>query len=146
MNKEFQDCLKKKNIREFPQAKGFVSKELRQAEADCLSAVDSLERGNYKWSTIQSYYSMFHSARALLYSKGYRERSHYCVIIAMRALYVEKGLLSLRLVEAMHLAKTLRENADYYGDFTKEAAAQLIEDAQKFLEEARKLLSELASD
>jgi uncharacterized protein (UPF0332 family) len=142
MSKEFQDCLDKKKIRKFPQAKSLVSKELEQAESDYSFAKDSFERGYYKWSTISAYYSMFHSARALLYQRGYRERSHYCLIIAIRALYVEKGLLSFRLVEAMQLAKTLRENADYYGDFSKESSTQILEDTGKFLEGAKKLTKE----
>jgi uncharacterized protein (UPF0332 family) len=83
---------------------------------------------------------MFHAGRALLYIHGYRERSHYCLIVAMRALYVEKGLLSHRLVESFQLGKTLRENADYYGEFSKEAAAQLLEDAHEFLEAAKGLI------
>jgi uncharacterized protein (UPF0332 family) len=98
MSKEFKDCLSSKKIMEFPRAKDLVSKELDQARADYDSARDSFDRGIFKWSTIQSYYSMFHSARALLYAQGYRERSHYCLIVAMRALYVEKGSLSHRLL------------------------------------------------
>jgi len=62
--------------------------------------------------------------------------------VAIRALYVDEGLLSYRLIESFQLAKTLRENADYYGDFSKEAAAQVLEDAQGFLETARKLTSQ----
>ena len=139
MSKEFKDCLSSKKIMEFPRAKDLVSKELDQAGADYDSARDSFDRGIFKWSTIQSYYSMFHSARALLYAQGYRERSHYCLIAAMRALYVEKGSLSHRLLESFQLGKTLRENADYYGEFSREAAAQLLEDAGRFLETARKL-------
>lgn len=80
MNKEFQDCLSSKRIREFLKAKELVSKELDQAESDYHYAEDSFKRDIYKWSTIQSYYSMFHSGRALLYAQGYRERSHYCLI------------------------------------------------------------------
>jgi uncharacterized protein (UPF0332 family) len=139
MRKEFNNCLSSKKITEFPRAKGLVIKELIQAESDYNSARDSFDRGIFKWSTIQSYYSMFHSARALLYARGYRERSHYCLIVAMRALYVDKGSLSHRLVESFQLGKTLRENADYYGEFSKDAAAQLLEDADQFLDAAKKL-------
>ena len=143
MSKEFKDCLSSKKITEFTRAKELVTKELAQAESDYDSARDSFDRGIFKWSTIQSYYSMFHSARALLYAQGYRERSHYCLIVAMRALYVDRGSLSHRLVESFQLGKTLRENADYYGEFSKEAAAQLLEDANQFLEAAKKLASDV---
>jgi uncharacterized protein (UPF0332 family) len=142
MSKEFDDCLSQNKIREWPRAKALVPRELKQAESDRNYAKDSFERDIYKWSTIQAYYSMFHSARALLYAKGFRERSHYCLIAAMRALYVDEGLLSHRLIESFQLAKTLRENADYYGDFSKEAASQVLEDAQEFLVMAKELTSE----
>ena len=49
-----------------------VLKELDAAQSD-LDARDSLGGDKFKWTTIQAYYSMFHSARALVYWKGYRE-------------------------------------------------------------------------
>jgi len=54
---------------------------------------------------------MFHSARALLYARDYREKSHYCLIVALRHLYVDKKLLPASIVESLNRAKTLRENA-----------------------------------
>jgi len=76
----------------------------------------SLENEDHKWATIQSYYSLFHSARALLYAQNYREKSHYCLIVAIKALYVEEKILPPHLVEGFMKAKTLRENADYYDE------------------------------
>lgn len=139
MSREFDDCLKRRRITEFDRAKGLVPKEIAQAEADLKAAKASFGDANYKWSIIQAYYSMFHSARALLYSKGYRERSHYCLIIAIRQLFAGSGGVSAQLVEALQLGKTLRENADYYGDFSEEAADQMIERAEEWLEIARRL-------
>lgn len=83
---------------------------------------------------------MFHSARALLYVKSYREKSHQCLIEAIRALYLENGLLDYSLVEALQKAKTLREEADYYGEFTKENAGYLVEKAEEFLEKTKEIL------
>lgn len=140
MSKEFDECLKKRKITEFERAKELVLKELACAASDLKSAKDSFDEEDYKWATIQAYYSMFHSARALIYSKGYRERSHYCLNIAIRALFVEEGKLSVTLVEALQLGKTLRENADYYGEFSKEAADQMLENAEEFLKTANKLV------
>ena len=132
MSKEFDECLKKRKITEFERATGLVTKELNSASSDLKSAKESFDEKDYKWATIQAYYSMFHSARALIYSKGYRERSHYCLNIAIRELFVAEGKLSVTLVEALQLGKTLRENADYYSEFSKEAADQMIENAQSF--------------
>ena len=84
---------------------------------------------------------MFHSARALLYSKNYRERSHYCLIMALRALYVDKKLLPSNLVESLQNGKTLRENADYYDEWSKKGAESLLNTAEKFLSKSRQLAS-----
>lgn len=40
----------------------------------------------------------------------------------------------------MQLGKTLRENADYYGDFNKESSKDMSEIASKFIREAKKVL------
>jgi len=83
---------------------------------------------------------MFHVARALLYRQGYREKSHYCLVIAMRELYVDKKLLDYSLIEALQLGKTLRENADYYEDFSQLGAEKMLDKAEEFLKEAKDLL------
>ena len=62
---------------------------------------------------------MFHTARALLYHQGYRERSHYCLVVGIGELYVNKNLLNHSLLEALQIGKTLRENADYYAEFSQ---------------------------
>jgi len=81
-NPEFLECFRKNKIRKFSQGKTLVMKELNIAKQDLLAAKESFNRNSFKWATIQAYYSMFHSARALLYSKNYREKSHYCLIVA----------------------------------------------------------------
>ncbi len=83
---------------------------------------------------------MFHTARALLYAQKYREKSHYCLIIAMEHLYVEKGLIQKEFVESLTLGKELRESADYSATFSKEDAENLIKAADDFLNTAKKLL------
>jgi len=83
---------------------------------------------------------MFHSARALLYNQGYRERSHFCLVEAIRSLYVEKDLISTFLLEALIEAKNLREAADYYGDYSSINAEKLFKKAERFLEKAKELI------
>lgn len=140
-NSTFEDCLQKGKIREFYRGKALVKKELESAVFDLDAAKESIKGGNYKWGTIQIYYSMFHSARSLLYNKNYREKSHFCLIEALRALYVEKGLIGYWLIEALQRAKALREGADYYSDFSKEGAEDLIKKAKDFLEKVREILN-----
>jgi uncharacterized protein (UPF0332 family) len=58
-------------------------KEIEAAQTDLQDAHDSLQVNKFKWATIQSYYSMFHSARSLLYRKGYREKSHFALLLGV---------------------------------------------------------------
>lgn len=130
---EFDECIKKGKIVRFPAARKLVSKELAVAKEDLATAQKSIKQKNFKWATIQAYYAMFHSARTLLYHKGYREKSHYCLILAMKAFYVRGGVLEMRLVETFQMAKALREGADYENTFDDESAKSLVAQAEKFV-------------
>lgn len=133
MNDLFEECLRNKKLIKFPQAKRFVDRELKEATNDLNSAKESLKTGNYKWSIIQAYFSMFHCARSLIYKAGYREKSHFCLIEALRALYLNKRLIDHKIVEDIQLAKRMREAADYNADFSKDAAKALIKSTEKML-------------
>lgn len=140
MDHELKRCLEKGKIVSFDKGPSLVSKELDSAHDDFLSSKDSYERGNFKWATIQAYYSMFHVARSLIYAHKYREKSHYCLVIALENLYVKSGLIEKNIIENLILGKEMRESADYRHNFTKEGANSLITAADEFLSIAEKLM------
>jgi len=142
MSQEFKKCLERGKIKKFSPGKKLAGKELKLAREDSQISLESLEAKRYKWSIVQSYYSMFHSTRALLYSENYREKSHFCLIEAVRTLFVETGKLDIRLIESLLEAKNLREAADYYGDFSELNSRKLVKEAEKFLKTVGKLLLE----
>lgn len=113
-----------------------MSKEHDAAEADLSEARDRFANGRFKYATITAYYSMFHSARALLYSRGYREKSHYALLVAMKALFVKARLLPEKLVREFHEAMVLREEADYHGEFSEAGARRSLEAAETFLKKS----------
>lgn len=139
VHQEFSACLRKNKIVKFSAAKALASRELKTAREDLKIASESLAKGHEKWATVQAYYAMFHAARALLYSKGYREKSHHCLIVAMKALFVAEKLLDVTLVEAFSMAKVLRENADYDNEYSKKSAKSLVEKAKNFLAAAKRI-------
>ena len=143
MNPEFEQCLKRNKIREFPRGKALLTKTLEIAQRDLERAEKTFNDKDYKWATIQSYYSMFHSARALLFAKNYREHNHYCLIVAMRVLYVETRLLPGSLVEALGKGKRLREDADYYDRWSEEGASFALKAAGDFHKKAQELIKGL---
>lgn len=140
MNDNLKECFEKNKLIKFPQAKTFVSRELKEAKRDLESAKESFLAKNYKWTTIQAYYSMFHCARGLVYREGYREKSHFCLIVALRVFYLDKGLINHKIIEDIQLGKQMRESADYHADFSEEGAKALIESAENFLSIAGKIV------
>lgn len=140
MTLEYEDCLKKGKIKPFSRGKVLAPKELEIAKLDLHRALKTFKEGDYKWATIQVYYSMFHSARALLYAKNLRERSHFCLISAIKTFYVETKQLPVNLLEALQEAKNLREEADYYNRWSESGCERLLKLAEEFLEKARLLL------
>jgi len=115
-----------------------VLKEIKGATMDLQDAKDSLDQEKLKWATIQAYYSMFHSARALLYNHGFREKSHYALSVALRGLFSKQ--IGSELINAFEQGMELRQEADYGLTFSEEGATETIEGAKKFLEKVKQLL------
>jgi len=140
VNREFEQCLENKKIVSFAKGKNLVKKELTVAKSDLTDAKAGYENGRYKWSTIQAYYAMFHAARALVYSQGYREKSHYCLAVALGALFVDEGKMDTQSVRDFLNAMNLREAADYEAEFSQAGAKAVIASAEKFIERAGAIL------
>lgn len=115
----FRRCLEQKKLIRSNEARYLIEKEESLAKDDFDNARFGLKNKRYRWSVIQSYYSMFHSARALLYSKGYRERSHLCLYLAIKEMFVKNNKVSMKILDSFQKARFLREDADYKGEFTK---------------------------
>lgn len=141
MTLEHDDCIKKGKIKPFSRGITLAPKELETAKDDLGTALKTYKEGDYKWATIQIYYSMFHSARALLYAKNLREHSHYCLIAAIKTLYVETKRIPVSFLEGLQEAKNLREEADYYNRWSEAGCEKLAKIAEEFLHKAESLIN-----
>ena len=101
---------------------------------------ESTRDEDYKWAALQAYYSMFHAAKALVLEKGYREKSHYCRLIALKELYVNQGLMNQEMVDNFELCMHLRHDADYGLLYDQESAKTAIKYAEIFLKKTLKIL------
>ncbi len=140
MNPEFTKFIESGKLIAYPGAHEMVAKELAVAKSDLVDARDGFDAGRYKWSTIEGYYLMFHASRALIYSRNYREKSHYAVTVALKALFVEEKILDIRFVRDLLNAMNLREAADYQAEFSKEGAEAVIKAAENFIETTATIL------
>ena len=140
MDSRFKDCVEEGKLVKVGAQPDLVEKEVKAAEFDLKSAAKSLKENNPKWATVQAYYSMFHSAKALVLSKGYREKSHFCLSIALKALFVEENLLEAMHYERFRDCMNLRQDADYGMIYSDRSAAEVVNWASEFLSEARRIL------
>ena len=88
----------------------------------------------------QGYYAMFHAARALIYSRNYREKSHYAISVALKALFVEENILDIRYVRDFLNAMNLREAADYEAEFSESGAKAVVVAAETFMRVVKTIL------
>ena len=140
--RRFRRLLESRRIRRFPGGESAVAEEVEAARHDLAEAEESLERGSHKWATIQGYYAIFHAARALLFARGYREKSHSALAEAIKALYVDRGRLAERHQDAHFNAISLRETADYRSEFSDRGAFQVAAGARDYVTAAEAILRE----
>jgi len=138
MTAEFRRMVDERRLLRTRVNRGLIVKEMRVAEADLDDARDSFKRKKFKWATIQGYYSMFHAARALVYSQGFREKSPYALLVALRSLLFEK--IGADLIKDFEDAMSLREEADYGLTFSEDGASSSVDGAKRFLGRAREIL------
>jgi uncharacterized protein (UPF0332 family) len=139
MVNNLNDCLKSGLIRWYSATKDEIIKELGQSENDLARAKETINVGDYKWSTIQAYYSMFHAARAVLFSAGYREKSHKCIPFFLESL-VDDGRLEPHFAGEFKSAMFLREEADYEAAYSEHSAVDTVENASAFIVRMKNLL------
>ncbi len=137
---EFKRCIKERRILKIDASNEMIKKEIKGAKLDLLSAEDSLNDEDYKWASVQAYYSMFHAAKALVLKKGYREKSHYCLLIALRELYVKPRELDTEFTDNFEMCMDIRHEADYALTFDEESSRTAVKNAKTFLKKAIAIL------
>jgi len=87
---------------------------------------------------ILAYNSMFHTARALLFSFGVKERSHFAMIKYLKEKFQNNKKI-LRFLEILDSYRITRHAIQYSGEFcSKIDAEEALNDAKKFLDVTKK--------
>lgn len=137
----FEECLDRGLIKKDPLAGERVESSLMIAERFLRSSNRNLEIDEFEIAEMAAYNSAFHAARALLFAKGYTERSHFCLGVALRDLYKGKIIDLLKTFDKIRLS---RHNVQYGGALVSEdEAAFVINFSRDFLIAVRAELSAL---
>lgn len=131
--------IEKDYLARIPVDKKLISKELDEAKYDLDRANSALEQKDFKWAIIQAYYSIFHAAKAVLFSLGLKERRHFVVGVVLEQLNKE-GKIEPKYINDFHAAMTSREDADYRYIHSPDTAVYIVDVAEEFLERMKKLL------
>lgn len=137
---DIEDAVEKRKLIHFSSGPKLVGREIEAAQEDLQDAKNSFHGKRYKWATVQAYYSFFHSSRALLYSKKYREKSHFHLAHAVKSFFVGVGLLPVEYYDNFVQAIDLREMADYKREFSKQGAERNIKAAEEAIALVKKIL------
>jgi uncharacterized protein (UPF0332 family) len=135
---QFRRLLEERKLQRIQPKNDIIKKEIVSAEYDLSKSKNSCEDQDYKWTIVQAYYCMFHAARALIYSKGYREKSHRACLVALKEFFLDP--LGEERINDFGEAMNLRESADYGSAYTDEDAKDLVGKAEDFLKNAKRIL------
>lgn len=128
------DCFKKGLLRKTNIEKEKIENSVSRAEHFLERAKGNFKNDYFDVAFLLAYTSMFHTARALLFSKGYKERSHYCLILLLKKEFGESEeiLTYLKLVDSYRVSRHSIQYAG--GTCSKIDAEEALDDAEKFLE------------
>jgi len=139
---DIERCMREGFLQKIKVERDLIEKELEEAKYDSGKAKRAFEEGDFKWSIVKSYYSMFHAARAVLFSLGLKERRHFAIRVVLEDLNA-KGKLESRFISDFSAALGAREDADYRYTYSQETAAYLLRAAEDFLARMKRLAKKL---
>lgn len=137
-----EECFGKGLLRELKASKGMIDKELELADSNLAEAESLNQLGHFNAAVIFIYTAMFHSARAILFSDGYSERSHACLILYLNEKYVKTGKLETKFILAIDDLRTDRHKT-LYGtpkSYEAEEVSELINTAAEFIEKVKNII------
>jgi len=135
---DIESCLREGFLQQIKVERDLIGKEIEEAKYDIGKAERALEEGDFKWSIVKSYYSMFHAARAVLFSLGLKERRHFAIRVVLEGLNA-KGKLEGKFISDFSAALGAREDADYRYTYSQETADYLLKAAGDFLARMERL-------
>lgn len=142
---KYKNCIEKGLLRKIPASNDKASRSLSKAERWLGETKNTFKSKAFDSSVLASYLVMFHSARAILFFDGYREKSHACVSRFLEEKYVKTGKLEKKWIELLNHHREVRHDDQYNLSFfaTKEEARAALESASQFLERMKHLLKSL---
>jgi hypothetical protein len=116
-----------------------VEASLSRAEEALRSAKLLLEHTELEDAVSRAYYAMFHAARAILFSKGVKTKTHRGTISSFGEYIVKTGILDEQYADVLRKTFDLRQKSDYeiYTELDEELVRETVNNAEKFLKKVK---------
>lgn len=139
---ELEKCFEKKLLMRSTPSLGLARKSLKQAKSFLIDAEDMIKFKKERMGIIALYNTFFHTARALLFKDGIKERSHFCVARYIEERCVNTKAISLKFLTYLDLLREIRHDAQYSLDETviEEDLEDIVEVCKEFISVVEKLL------
>jgi uncharacterized protein (UPF0332 family) len=132
-------------LKKIPASENNAERSISKAENWLRESKKTLQSEAYDSSVMSSYLVMFHSARAVLFFDGYREKSHACVARYLEDKYVSSKKLEKKWVELLDHHREIRHENQYDLSFfsSDEEAQNAFKSAEMFLQRMKNLMHTL---
>ncbi len=134
-----RDCFEQRHLVRGQPRPDIAKKEIENAKRHLENARKTSDAGITDLSIVATYTAMFHTARALLFRDGIKERSHVCVISYLKANYPELS----QYVRILDYYRRQRHTRLYGIEevSTQDVFLEGMQDAELFIREVEKLLA-----
>ncbi len=131
-------------IRKIPPSRDKAKESIRTAESWLKEAKNNLSSNALRSCIISSYLAMFHSARAILFADGFREKSHFAVARYLEDRYKNNGKLEEKWIALLDHFRETRHDDQYSTTFlvSEDDAESSLESAREFVERMKELAEE----
>jgi uncharacterized protein (UPF0332 family) len=139
---DYQSCIDKGLLRPVPASRENAGRSLKTAHRWLEEAMRGFEGGAFNSSVLASYTAMFHSARAVLFFDGFREKSHFCIARYLEEKYVKTKVVEASWVHLLDHYRELRHEDQYSMTFLtiKDEARKALDMAGAFIKRMETLL------
>ena len=144
----YNDCIENGLLRRIPPSRDKAVQSLKKASEWLKESENSLKAEAYGSTILTSYMAMFHSARAILFFDGFREKSHACVSKYLEEKYVKTGKLDKKWIELLDHNREVRHDDQYNLSFfsSEDDAEKSLESARDFIQSMEKLFKAISKD
>jgi len=141
MKFDVNKLIELKLLRKIPQSIDKAKESIETAKKWLKEAEENFQNKTFNSCMLSCYLVMFHSARAILFKDGFREKSHFAIARYLEAVYVNKNLLEKKWIDLLDHYREIRHEDQYSTAFfvTEGEARNALTSAKEFLGRMEKL-------